>query len=118
VRLLAPLIAAGALTMACGSADAQRTEAQAAGELAAAARTLEAYHQDRLTRPYAAGAFVNYEEQLRSLDTAPLPADLRARWLAARPAVRRPCLDAGCDWRGQVRALDGAANAFRSAGGG
>src|SRR5206468_7829827 len=79
------LLLAVGVAMACGSSDVQRTESSAAGELAAAARTLEAFHHDRLTRPYAEGAFVNYAEQLAALDQAPLPGDLRARWVAARP---------------------------------
>jgi hypothetical protein len=109
------LAAAIAVASACGSSDLQRTAQGAAGELSASARTLEAYHQDRLTRQYAQGAFVNYDEQLATLDQASLPADLRARWTAARPAVSDPCLDAGCDWQAQVRALDDAAAAFRRA---
>jgi len=111
------LLLAVAVSLACGSSDIQRTESSAAGELAAAARTLEAFHQDRLTRPYVEGAFVNYAEQLATLDQTPLPGDLHARWAAARPAVQRPCLDAGCPWEAQVRALDDAAGAFRQAAG-
>lgn len=113
---LAALLAV--VVLGCGSSDVQRTESDAAGELAAAARTLEAFHHDRLTRPYVLGAFVNYGEQLAALDQAPLPAGLRARWAAARPAVERPCLDPDCPWEAQVRALDDAAEAFRRAGGG
>ena len=109
-------MAVAAVVLACGSSDLQRTESDAAGELTAAARTLEAFHRDRLTRQFAEAAFVNYGEQLAVLDQAPLPDDLRARWAAARPAVRRPCLDARCDWGAQVRALDAAAAAFRRAG--
>jgi hypothetical protein len=112
------LAAAIAVASACGSSDLQRTAQSAAGELSASARTLEAYHHDRLTRRYVEGAFVNYGEQLAALDQAPLPDDLRARWTAARPAVSDPCLDAGCDWPSQVRALDDAAAAFRRAAGG
>jgi hypothetical protein len=104
--------------VACGSPDVRRQESGSAAELSAAARTLEALHRDRLTPQFARGAFVNYREQLAALDGAPLTGEPRRLWLAARPAVEAPCLDAGCDWRAQVSAMDAAAEALRRAGGG
>jgi hypothetical protein len=117
------------LVSACGTgqSDYQRQAATAGAEMAAAARTLEAVHQGRLRPEYARASFVNYREQLEDVDTelsasgssvdrAQL-ARLRELYRAARPAFEEPCLEAGCDWRGQVRALDEAAKAFLQAGG-
>ena len=93
-----------------------------AGELAAAATTLEYVHEGRLNRAYASSAFASYrdallvtEKQLPTVpgapDTGPV-AELLTLYRPAYRAVEQPCLDDSCDWRAQVDALKKASEAL------
>jgi hypothetical protein len=110
---------------AATQSDFTRQTASAGGELAAAALTLAAAHQGRLTFAYARGSFVNYQSQLDGLD-AQLPGlqgapdramvrHLLDLYAPAMRAVEQPCLDTACDWRAQVGALNRASAAFLQA---
>ena len=115
--------------LACGpgKSEFQRNAGDAGAEMAAAARTLEALHQGRLTRQFARASFVNYREQLADIDSQLTSAEphsdraelqrLLALYRSAKPAIEDPCLEDDCDWRGQVKALDEASKAFVQAGG-
>ena len=115
------------LTAGCGKSEFQRNAGDAGAEMAAAARTLEALHEGRLTQQFARASFVNYREQLADVESQLASAEphpdraelnrLLALFRGARPAIEDPCLEDGCDWRGQVRALDDASKAFIEAGG-
>ena len=112
---------------AAGKSEFQRNAEDAGAEMAAAARTLEALHQGRLTQRFARASFVNYREQLADVESQLTSAEphpdrvelnrLLTLYRSARPAIEDPCLGDGCDWRGQVRALDDASKAFLEAGG-
>lgn len=98
------------------------------GELAAAATTLRYLHTGKLTAAYARSSFVNYAsqlqgvaQQLQSMTGGPGPGTmhrLTRLYRRAQPAITRPCLGSGCNWRAQVRALQRASDAFVGAGGG
>jgi hypothetical protein len=124
-----------ALIAGAGCALAQsgfaRTAGNAGAAFAAAAVTLRFAHEGKLTAAYARASFVNYRAELDGLD-AQLPAQdgapdartLRRLLDVADPALRAvdaPCLDAGvdagCDWRGQVTAMQRASAALLKAGG-
>ncbi len=99
-----------------------------AGELSAAATTLSYLHTGKLTEPYARSAFADYETQLQGADQqigsmSPPGGQGTVRRLmklfkSAEPALSEPCLDSGCHWQTQVRALHRAASAFVKAGSG
>jgi hypothetical protein len=100
----------------------ERTADNAGGAFAAAATTLTYLHQGKLSRAYAVSSFVNYESELSGLDQqlpsqqgAPAQSTVQrliALYQPAMRAVEQPCLDVGCDWRGQVAALERASQAF------
>jgi hypothetical protein len=105
------------------------TEAGSAGdELSAAAVTLRFVHEGRITKPYARSAFGNYREvlltfepKLRQAKGAPSGAEVNrlvAVYRAAVPVLEAPCLDEGCDWRGQAATLEAAAATLSKASGG
>jgi hypothetical protein len=124
-----------ALIVGAGCALAQsafaRTAGNAGAAFAAAAVTLRFAHEGKLTAAYARASFVNYRAELDGLDAqlptqdgAPDARTLRRLLDLARPALRAvdaPCLDtrvdAGCDWRGQVAAMQRASAALLKAGG-
>lgn len=123
------LLICGLLLAGCGGGQSgfQQTASSTGSELAAAATTVEYAHAGRLPVAYARSAFDGYrsslegaEEQLRTADGAPgrprLDA-LLAQYRRAWQAVQQPCLEGGCDWRGQVRALREASDALVRAGG-
>jgi hypothetical protein len=93
--------------------------------LDAAALTLEDAHDGRLSFPFAAASFVTYDEKLRGADTELAGASggidgaRRAQLVqlvrAAQPVLANPCLDATCDWQGQVSALMEAGRALADA---
>jgi hypothetical protein len=99
-----------------------RTADNAGGAFSAAATTLTYFHQGKLSRAYAISSFVNYESELSGLDQqlpsqqgAPAQSTVQRLIALYRPAMRaveQPCLDASCDWRGQVAALERASRAF------
>lgn len=136
--LLALALIAGA-GCALAQSDFARTAGNAGAAFAAAAVTLRFAHEGKLTVVYARASFVNYRAELDGLD-AQLPAQdgapdartLRRLLNLADPALRAvdaPCLDVsadasadasadgGCDWRGQVAALERASVALLKAGG-
>ena len=118
------------LTAGCSASKSPfaRQAGDAGEEFAAAAITLRDLHEGRLTRAYAQSSFVNFEkavgdvpEQLPKASGHPDPGALQHLLDLYRPASRavaEPCLDAGCDWQGQVAALEAASKAFIEAGGG
>jgi hypothetical protein len=122
------LVLAGTMACGAGKSDFQRQAGDTGAELAAAARTLEAVHDGRLDVRYARASFANFREQLSdvesSLSAAAPATDTATRdrllqlYSHAHPAIDSPCLEASCDWRRQVRALDSAAKAFIAVGGG
>lgn len=125
------LLAACALFLtgcAAGQSGFQQAAASAGAELAAAATTVQYAHTGRLPVTFASASFVNYrsalqdtEQQLRTADGAPTGRRLDRLLGLYRPAweaVQRPCLEGGCDWRAQVRALQQASDALVREGGG
>jgi hypothetical protein len=123
------LLAASLVLISCS---ATRTPfARAAGDagstLSAAAETMRLAHEDRLTREYAQGSFVNYGDRLAgvaadlpSLDGAPDPAAVMRLIYVLLPAttvVAAPCLEGPCDWRSQLKVLEDARDAFVEAAG-
>ncbi|HET7027718.1 MAG TPA: hypothetical protein VFI28_08500 [Candidatus Limnocylindrales bacterium] len=126
------LVAAFAAVVVTACAGATKTPfaraaLDAGGTFAAAARTIDDLHAGRLTREYAAatlGVLATQVEaapdELRTAAGASDPGSAAALADQARAGVsvvRSPCLDAGCDWRGQVAALRGTARALSEAGG-
>ena len=94
----------------------QRTAREAAGTLAAAAETLTAVQEGRLTEAYARASFVSFAEtvqgvgeELPSMDGAPETGttDRLGRELHdVELLLRDPCLEsAGCDASAQIRQL-------------
>jgi hypothetical protein len=130
LRALAVAAAAAALTAAslagsgCSLArsDFAKTASDAASTFSAAATTLRLTHEGRLPGTYARGSFVNYRDALSGLEEKLRAAGgghdresverLVALYRAAMEAVRDPCLDKGCDWQGQVEALERARESF------
>jgi len=128
VVLLAAL--AAVVATACAGATETpfaRAALDAGGTFAAAARTLDDLHNGRLTREYAAATLGVLATQadaapddIRTAAGASDPgsaAALADQARAAASAVRSPCLDAGCDWQGQVAALRATARALSQAAG-
>ncbi len=94
-------------------------------EFAAAATTLRYVHEGRLLRGYADSSFQSYRSMLEGLGPQiprmnGAPKGKRVERLVrlyrrAEKAVTHPCLDPGCDWRSQLRALNEASHAFQRA---
>lgn len=126
--VLIALVLLGASACGVGKSDFERQAGDTGAEFAAAARTLEAMHNGRLDVRYARASFANYREQLSGVESdlsaAPAATDTSTRdhllklYRDAQPAIDAPCLETACEWRGQIRALDSAAQAFIAAGGG
>lgn len=105
-----------------------REAGKAGSGFAAAMTTLTYAHEGKLPVRYARGSFAGFESELAgidqrlpTLDGAPDSRVVRQLVAVAGPAlraVRQPCLDEGCDWRGQVAALQRASAAFLAASGG
>ena len=103
-----------------------RTAGNAGSAFAAASTTLTYLHEGKISKAYAASSFVNYASELDGLDQAlpTLSGSPDARTLQQlldlyKPAIQvihDPCLDASCDWRTQIAALDRASKAFLEAG--
>ena len=104
-----------------------RMVGDAGAAFAAASTTLQYAHEGKITAAYAASSFVNFQSELRGLDST-LPSQQGAPdkhtlqhlldlYKQAMPAVNNPCLDASCNWRAQVEALNLASEAFQKAGG-
>jgi len=106
------------------SAFATRAD-EAGGEFAAAAFTLQAAHEGKLTSAYANATFVNYASFVRNLDQdltkasgAPDAATLSQLVVLSRQAqeaVTQPCLADSCNWQQQVVVLRETSKALRSA---
>lgn len=98
----------------------------AGAAFAAAATTLTFAHEGKVTRLYARSSFFNYNSALSGVDQqlasrqgtpdAKLARQLLTLYRPAMQAVKQPCLDASCDWRAQVAALDRASQSFLKAG--
>lgn len=125
-RALAAVVLVGLLSGCQVSKSAFKDEADTvSANFAAAATTLRYLHNGKLTRQYAKASFFNYatvtkgaESTLRSASGAPDQASLNRLLRLYQPAaqaISEPCLDGGCDWRGQVAALEKASGAFREA---
>jgi hypothetical protein len=117
--LVAGLLAAACLLVGCNGVTQtpfQHKAGEAAGTLAAAAETLSAVQEGRLTEGYARASFVSFAEavqgvgeELPSMDGAPetgtterLGRELREVELL----LQAPCIDiAGCDVSAQIRQL-------------
>jgi hypothetical protein len=125
--LLSLLLVVAALSAGCRLTQSAfaKTTGNAGAAFAAASTTLAYAHSGRLTGTYAASSFVNYQGELAGLDQQ-LPSEqgvsdrrtlqhLLDLYHAAMQAVNSPCLDATCDWRSQVAALDRASKAFLEA---
>ena len=103
-----------------------RTAGNAGSAFAAASTTLTYLHEGKISKGYAASSFVNYASELDGLDQtlpslagAPDARTLQRLLNLYKPADRvvdAPCLDASCDWRAQVAALDRASKAFLEVG--
>lgn len=84
-------------------------------------------HRGDITREYAQGSFVNFNDQLEGvaeglpqLEGAPVQASVEhlvALLMPAVEAVRMPCLEGPCDPRAQLTALEAARDAFVEASG-
>ncbi len=128
LRHAALLAACSALLAACGGQGAFRQEAQrTASELAAAATTLEYVHTGRLPASFGRSSFVAYRDSLRNAGESLSGAQgaptgermdrLMRLYARAWAAVQEPCLDAGCGWSEQVRAMKDASAALDEAAG-
>jgi len=103
-----------------------RTAGNAGSAFAAASTTLTYLHEGKISKTYAASSFVNYASELDGLDQTlpsqsgtPDAGTLQRLLNLYKPAIKvvdSPCLDASCDWRAQVAALDRASKAFLEAG--
>jgi hypothetical protein len=116
---VAGLLAAACLLVGCSGVPQtpfQHRAREAAGTLAAAAETLNAVQEGRLTDAYGRASFVSFaeavqgvSEELPSLDGAPEAATTErlARELQdVELLIREPCLEsAGCDAFAQIRQL-------------
>jgi hypothetical protein len=117
--LAAGLLAAACLLAGCSAITQtpfRRTAQEAAGTLAAAAETLTAVQEGRLTEGYARASFVTFVEavqgvgeELPSMDGAPEAGTterLRRELQDVELVLREPCLEnAGCDVSAQIRQL-------------
>jgi hypothetical protein len=113
------LAAACLLLVACAGMTRtpfQRTASEAAGTLAAAAETLTAVQEGRLTEAYARASFVSFAEavqgvgeQLPSEDGAPgtgTTEHLGRELQEVERLLQAPCLEGpGCDASAQIRHL-------------
>jgi hypothetical protein len=114
------LVAAACLVLVgCGAITKtpfQQTAREAAGTLAAAAETLSAVQEVRLTKGYARASFVSFAEavqgvgeELPSMAGAPeigMTERLRRELQDVELVLREPCLEnAGCDVSAQIRQL-------------
>ena len=117
--LVLPVTAAGCqLTQSAFT----RTAGNAGSAFAAASTTLSYVHEGKISKAYAASSFVNYASELDGLDQTlpsqtgtPDAGTLHHLLNLYKPAIQvvdSPCLDASCDWRAQVAALDRASKAF------
>jgi hypothetical protein len=92
------------------------------GTFSAAATTLTYFHQGKLSRAYTLSSFAGYESELADLGQQfssqqgapgrPTIQHLLALYQPAMRAIRQPCLNSSCDWRGQVTTLERASRAF------
>lgn len=127
VSFLLPLVLTVLLCSGCQfvqSAFANTTD-NAGAAFAAASTTLTYAHSGKITGAYAASSFINFQSELDGLDqklpsTPGAPSGrvvqrLLGFYKTAIRAVDAPCLNASCDWRGQVAALDRASKAFLEA---
>ena len=99
-----------------------KTAGDAGSAFAAASTTLTYFHEGKISKAYAASSFVNYASELGGLDQtlpslagAPDSRTIQHLLNLYKPAMQvidAPCLDASCDWRAQVAALDSASKAF------
>jgi hypothetical protein len=119
MSLVAGLLAAACLLVGCSGVTQtpfQHRAGEAAGTLAAAAETLRAVQEGRLTEGYARASFVSFAEavqgvgeELPSMDGAPeigLTEPLRRELQDVELVLREPCLEtAGCDVSAQIRQL-------------
>jgi hypothetical protein len=117
--LAAGLLAAACLLVGCSGVTQtpfQHKATEVAGTLAAAAESLRAVQEGRLTEAYARASFVSFAEavqgvgeELPSLDGAPeigMTERLRRELQAVELVLREPCLaNAGCDASAQIRQL-------------
>jgi hypothetical protein len=118
--LVGGLLAAACLVLAGCSAITQtpfqQSAGEAAGTLAAAAETLSAVQEGRLTEGYARASFVSFAEavqgvgeELPSMDGAPeigMTERLRRELQDVELVLREPCLEsADCDVSAQIRQL-------------
>jgi hypothetical protein len=105
----------------------QRTAGEVGATFAAASVTLTYEHQQKISQAYATSSFENYLSNLQGLDQD-LPSQsgtpdpqtvqqLLSLYKTALEAVKQPCLEEGCDWRGQVASLDKTSQTFLKAGG-
>lgn len=103
-----------------------RMSSDAGATLVAAATTLRDAREGTLTVAYARSSFASYQQHLDGLDQQ-LPQQggapdqhavqrLLALYQPAWLAITDPCLEGGCDWQGQVDALERASQAFQQAG--
>jgi hypothetical protein len=121
------VVAVALVACAGGGPGFQQVASSTGSELFAAATTVEYAHTGRLPVAFARSAFDGYrsslqdaERQLRTAAGAPGGGRLEALLAVYRPAwraVQQPCLQGGCDWRGQVRALREAGDALDRASG-
>lgn len=104
-----------------------RTVNNAGAAFAAAATTLSYLHEGKLLTSYARSSFENYRSELDGLEQQ-LPAQqgkpadgtvqqLLAVYAPAMRAIDAPCLEASCNWQGQVAAMQHASQEFLKAGG-
>lgn len=107
----------------------QRAAGGAAGTLAAAAETLTAVREGRLSEGYARASFVSFTETLRGVGEqlpaeagAPDPdtaAQLGRKLTETEPILEAPCLtDAGCDASAQIAQLKSLSADLLQASGG
>ena len=104
-----------------------KTTGNAGSAFAAAATTLAYAHEGNITYAYARSSFENYQSELSGLDqqlsaqsspdTKNTIQHLLALYRPAMQAVNQPCLEASCNWRAQVNALNAASQAFLKASG-
>lgn len=124
LRLAALLLAALVFIAGCSATRSpfSRTAADVGSTLSAAAVTLRAAHEGRVTREYAQGSFVNYADQLvgaadelADLEGAPDPGMIGRLVELLGPAAavsQAPCLEGPCDVQPQLDALEVARDAF------
>ena len=127
-RIIFLLLILSVMTVGCQLTQSAfvKTAGDAGSGFAAASTTLTYLHQGKISKGYAASSFINYASELDGLDQtlpslagAPDSRTLQRLLNLYKPADRvvdAPCLDASCDWRAQVAALDRASKAFLEVG--